>query len=178
MLFFKTVTSVSSAFVTVMNKSLHAELIKVCTSGGDHYCYCWNAPPAASVCSDPLFGLHKRSAIISEFFLHGRIQFHTFASYTFCVRRHFVSAAICSAATECKGILREGSTSTAIPPPSASAVVGSVTKLEAVLLQQTSSYTQDFLLYPLGKQNLVLKTKYEKVCRYLELEHLREVTNN
>ena len=50
-----------------------------------HFCHCWNVPPTALLCSHPLFGLHKYSASISEcqcvpFFLHGGIQFHTFAS--------------------------------------------------------------------------------------------------
>ena len=50
-----------------------------------HCCHWWNLPPTTSLCSHPLFGLHKYSASISEcqcvpFFLHGGIQFHTFAS--------------------------------------------------------------------------------------------------
>ena len=48
-------------------------------------CHCWNTLPTASLCSHPLFGLHKYSAIINEcqwvpFSPHGSIQFHTFAS--------------------------------------------------------------------------------------------------
>ena len=50
-----------------------------------HNHHCWIAPPTASHYS--LFDLHKRSSSVEEhkwvhfFFLHGEIQWHTFASY-------------------------------------------------------------------------------------------------
>jgi len=45
--------------------------------------------PTVSLCSHPLFGLHKGSASIvsvngSHFFLHGIIQFHTFVRLPLC----------------------------------------------------------------------------------------------
>ena len=51
-----------------------------------HWLHCRNAPPAASLCSHSLFGLHTRSASANECqwvpsFLLGGIQWHTFTSY-------------------------------------------------------------------------------------------------
>jgi len=40
-----------------------------------HCCHCWNTPPTASLCSHPLFALHRHSASISE------CQFYFFFSW-------------------------------------------------------------------------------------------------
>ena len=88
-------------FLPLMNKSLHAMLIKICMAVWNvaclsHHCHhCWSAPPTTSLCSHPLFGLYKYSANVDEcqwvpFYLYGGIQWQTFAScalpcqMTFC----------------------------------------------------------------------------------------------
>jgi len=67
-----------------------------------------------------------------HFFLHGGIQFHTFASYTHLISDAILldcpSAAICHMATKCNGILAGGSTSNTIPPTSAPYVWANVMK--------------------------------------------------
>ena len=67
-LHFNTVTTISYAFSPAVNKSLHAVLITISTSGGDHcHCHhCWNGPLTASLYSHPLFGLHKCWASIDK----------------------------------------------------------------------------------------------------------------
>ena len=51
-----------------------------------HCHHCWNAPPTTSLCSHPLFDLHKHSASIDEcqvgVIFSVLIQFHSFASST------------------------------------------------------------------------------------------------
>ena len=87
-LFFSIVATVSYAFSPVMNKSLHAALITICTSKGDplllspllkYTIHCLTVRTSA--------GLYKHSASMNEcqwvqFFPHGGIQLPTFASYT------------------------------------------------------------------------------------------------
>ena len=108
-LVFNTVTAINCAF-SPANKSLHTALIKVCVAIWNmacisHCCYCcWNTPPAASLCSHPLFDLHKRSASINRcqwghFF---RME-HTFMSDA--ILSDCPSAAIYHTATACNGIL-------------------------------------------------------------------------
>ena len=90
--FVNIVTIISHALLAVMNKSLHAVLVNICMAIWNMACLTccwhqfWNAPPPASLCSHPLFGLYKCSTRINDcqwvpFFLHGRIQWHTFASH-------------------------------------------------------------------------------------------------
>ena len=99
-----------------MNKSLHAALIRICTSGGDHphCCHWWNAPLTASLCSHPLLGFHKCSASVSE--CHWAPFFSTWGnsvpqlcfihtSMSAIILSDFPSAAICHTATKCNGIL-------------------------------------------------------------------------
>jgi len=88
--------------------------------------YCWKTPPTTSLCSHPLFDLHKHSAGIDEcqwvpYFLHGGIQLHTFASYTRHTVRLLPSVTQQQNVTECWW---EGSTSTSIPPASTFNIVG------------------------------------------------------
>ena len=79
-----------------------------------HCHHCWNAPPTTSLCSHPLFGLHKGSASVNEcqwvsFFSAWRNSLiylcfiHTSVSDT--TLSDCPSAAVCSTATECNGIL-------------------------------------------------------------------------
>lgn len=51
-LFFNILFIISYAFSPAVNKSLHAALVHICTSRGDHcyYHHCWEAPPTTSVC--------------------------------------------------------------------------------------------------------------------------------
>lgn len=93
----------------------------------------------SSLCSHPLFGLHNRSASIDEYqwvqcFPHGGIQFHIFASYSLQCQALFcqIVPLLPSVAWQ-KNAMEywwEGSTSTAIPPTSASDIMGQRNKLE------------------------------------------------
>ena len=76
-----------------------------------HYSHSWNAPPAASLCSCPLLGLHKHSVSTDEwqwvpFLFKGMplLQVHFHFSAILSVR---CSAVICPTATTCNGILVE-----------------------------------------------------------------------
>ena len=62
-LFFNIVTTLTNAFLTMMNKSLHAMLLKICTSGGDPL-----SPllKHTTTTSHPLTGLHKHSVSADE----------------------------------------------------------------------------------------------------------------
>lgn len=132
MLFFSTI---SCALLPVMNNSLHAMLIKTCTSRGDRcQCHhCRNAPSTASVRSHPLFSLQKQSSVECQqvpFLSLGGIQFHTFAPYALPCQMPF-----CHTATKCNRILVEGPASTFIPPTSATDMWADKTKQEALLLE-------------------------------------------
>ena len=49
-LFFNVVTTISYALIAAMNKSLHAVLIRICTSGGDTLFYnCYNSIVARKI---------------------------------------------------------------------------------------------------------------------------------
>ena len=126
-LFFNIVTIISCAFLTAVNKSLHAMLIKMCTSRVDWQC--WNAWPTTSMCSHPLFGLHKCSTSISEchwvpFFPHGEIQWHIFASYPLPYQMPLCQTAhLLPSITQKQNVMEywwESSTSIAISPISTS----------------------------------------------------------
>ena len=135
---FITVT-VSCAFLPALNKSLHAANLTICMAVQNVPClpccchHCWNTPPTASLCSRPLVGLHKCSTSIDEcqwvpfFFSHGGIQWHTFASYALpCQMPSCQTAPLLPSVIQLQhvtGYWWEGSTSTAIPPASASDVV-------------------------------------------------------
>jgi len=135
-LVFNIVTTMRYAFLPAMYKSLHAALIKMCMAVQNMAylshcrCHCWNTPPKASLCSYPLFGLHKCSASIDEyqwvpFSPHGKIQFHTFSSYALPYQTSLCQTALLLlSVTEQQNVIeywQEGSMSTAIPPTSASA---------------------------------------------------------
>jgi len=137
--YFSTVTTISCAFSLAMNKSLHAALVNisiaiqnmVCASF--HCCHCWNSQPTASQRSHPLLDHRKHSANVNEcqlvpFFLHERIQFHTFVSYALpCQLLFCQTAPLLLSVTWQQNVTEycwDDSTSTAGPPMSASDVVG------------------------------------------------------
>jgi hypothetical protein len=103
----------------------------VCLS---HQCrHCWNAPPTASLCSHPLFGLRKRSASVDEcqrgpiFFSLGGIQWHTSASYAIpCQMPFCYNAPLLLSVTRQQNLTNhcENSTSTAISLASVSNIMG------------------------------------------------------
>jgi len=116
-----------------------------------HPCHhCWNIPPTASLCSHPLFGLHKclasineyqwveHSASVSEcqwvsFFLHGGIQWHTFASYALpCHTPLCQSAPLLPSVAQQQKVTeycQEASVSIVIPPASTSGIMGQKNKI-------------------------------------------------
>lgn len=101
-----------------------------------HCCYCWNATHAASLCSHRLFDLHKRSSMLMNVngclsFLHGRIQWHPFASFALsCQMPLYQTAPLLPAATWQQNVTeyrQEGSI--AIASASASDVMGQCNKV-------------------------------------------------
>jgi len=136
------------AFSPAMNKSLLVTLIKirtviqsmVCLSC--HSCRCWNAQPTASLHTNPLFGFHKHSASINEcqqvqYFPHRRIHWHAFTSSTLPHQAPFCQTAPLLPSVTQQQIVREcwweGLSSTAIPPPFASDIVGQHNKTGDVI---------------------------------------------
>jgi len=65
-LFFNIDTTISYVFLPVMSKSLHALLVKICTSGDDPLSPLLECTTHPSLSSHPLFGLQKRSASTDE----------------------------------------------------------------------------------------------------------------
>ena len=113
-------------------------------------CHCCDALPTTSLCSHPLFGLHKCSASTDEcqrvsFFLHRRIQLHTFASSAFQYQMSFCQTAplLPSVTRQQHGMEYwwEGSASAAITPTSDS--VGSTIKWEVLFSEQPSYFSCD-----------------------------------
>ena len=131
----------------VMNKSLYAMLMKI-TPGKVYHCcchHCWKTPLTLSLCSHPLFDLHKCSAVTSEcqcyFFLHEGIQWHPFASCTLSCQMPFCQTAPLLPSVMQQQNVREywweGTTSTFIPPTSTSHVlnqhqIGGLTSRDAL----------------------------------------------
>ena len=134
-LLFNMVTTINCAFFMVINKSLHSVLVNICTSGGDPL----SLSPLlkhtlrASLCSHLLFSLHKQSSSISEYqwvpyFPHGENKWHTFAPYAVPHQTSFCQTApLLPSVARQQHVMewcQEGSTSTAIPPTSASDIMG------------------------------------------------------
>ena len=70
-------------------------LVQICTAN-----HCWNIPPAASLCSHPLFGLQKHSESTKEcqwvsFVPQGGIQRCIFPSHTLPCQAPFCQTALC-----------------------------------------------------------------------------------
>jgi len=98
----KRVTTISYAFSAVMNKGLHAALIKLCTNRNEPQllwqCHCWNTPPTTSTCSNPLLALYKCSTSINEcqwvqFFL--QLEDTPVLQIRFHVRCHSITLPLC-----------------------------------------------------------------------------------
>ena len=165
-LFFKPVTTTSYAFSPAINKCLHAELVKTCTATWNMTCpslHCshhWNAPPTASLCSHPLFGLYKHSLINDEcqralFFPAWRNSvMHPASSTLWCQTPICQAAPLLPPVTRqqhVRGCWWEGSTYTAIPPTFNSDVMGHYHKIEvitfgAALVQKKSKTSRCVLL--------------------------------
>ena len=119
-----------------MNKSA---LVKTCTAiwsmvcPSCHCCCCWNIPPTPHWADIyRLISIKFQQALMNvngcHFFLHGGIQFHTFASYALPCQSPF-----CQTASLLPSITRQqlvmgywwkSSSSTSTPPASTSDVVG------------------------------------------------------
>ena len=92
----------------VMNKSLHAMLVKMCTSRGDPLFHCWNYHSQSHCAhSHYLFSKHWWMSRGAIFFPHGEIQLHTFASFWIPCQITFGQTAICCTTTKYNGILLE-----------------------------------------------------------------------
>ena len=132
--------TISCAFLPAMNKSLHVPLVKIFTRGGDPLFHgVW--PYTASLCSHPLYSIQKHLTRVSEcqwmpFFPHGGIQWHTFASYgLLCQPSACQAAPLLPSVTLQKNVAwywQKGSTSTAIPPVSASGIMGQHNKIGGI----------------------------------------------
>ena len=112
-----------------------------------------------SLCSHPLFGLHKCSVSVDEcqwvpLFPHEGIQWHTFASSALLCQTPFCQTApLLHSVTQQPHITEywsEGSTSIAIPPTSASDVVGQRYKIQGIIFKAA--------LVPLFKMHNCWKT--------------------
>ena len=126
----------------------------VSTSGGDPLLLLpgLKCTSTTSLCSQPLFGLHKCSASINEgqwlpFFSTQRNSGqHIFASYTLPYQMPLSqSAPLVPSVTRQQNMTEywwEGSIPTAIPPTAISDNVGQCTKTEALLLEQPSDMAE------------------------------------
>jgi len=98
-LFFNIVNAISYIFSLVTGicmpylwKSTVAQMIHCLC------CYYWNTPPTTSLCWHPPFCIHKHSASVDisqwgQFFQHGGILWHTFASYALLWQTPFCQTA-------------------------------------------------------------------------------------
>jgi len=140
MLFFNTVTTVSCAFLPVMNRSLHAMLIKICTSKGDPLSLLLKCTTHPSLCyihclvstnvQQALMNINGHHFFFLEEFNDTLVpSIHTSMSDT--VLSECPSAAICHTGTNVMGCWWEGSTCAAIPT-STSNVVGQHHKTEGI----------------------------------------------
>ena len=110
-LFLNTVITISYAFLPTVNKSLYVVLLKFCTSRDDTLSQSVS-PTTTSVCSQPLFGLHKHSTSVNEcqwvvFFSAWRnlMMYLICTSMSDAILADFPSAATCHSITKCNGIL-------------------------------------------------------------------------
>jgi len=127
--FFNGVTTISKFICT--NWLRHSSFCGVTAVHGHLLCYChhcWNALSTASLCSYPLFGLHQRSANVDEcLFLHMEEFSDTpLLHMCLCVRCHSVRLPLCYHLSHSNKLMKywwEDSTSTAVPPTSASDIM-------------------------------------------------------
>jgi len=104
-IFFNVITTISYAFSPAMYRSPHVALIRICTSGHDHWrcCYCWKPPPChhylTVLTSTVWFSKHHWMSMDAIFFFHVEDSMihlcfiHTFTSDA--ILSHCPSAAIC-----------------------------------------------------------------------------------
>ena len=144
--FFSAVTSISYAFLPVMNRNLNAVFIKICITRVDLLSPLLKHATYHLTMQRPLFDLHNHSASVNEyqwvpFSLHGGTQWYPFISY---VLPHWMSfcqsAPLQPAVTQQQNVVaywQEGSTSTAIPSTSTSDVVGQHNKIGGITFRAT-----------------------------------------
>jgi len=129
-----------------------------------HCSRCWNAPPTASQRLYPLFGIQKHSPSISECqWLHFCSTWRNSVIHL-CLIDTSTSDAICQTAPLLPSVTQqqngtdywwEGSTHAAIPPTSASDVVGQHNKIEGIAFGAAlmkSSYLNSRVLLPFFKK--------------------------
>lgn len=118
-LFFYTVTITCYTFSPAMNKSLHATLVNICTSGGDPVllssllkCITHCLAVLTSTTESPsMFSKHQWMSISAIFFCMEEFSDTPLFHALFYVRHHSVRlplfAAICHTAKKCNGISSE-----------------------------------------------------------------------
>ena len=179
----------SYAFLPALNKSLHATFLEV------WLCRTWlvfhvsvttaETLHTTSLCCHSLFGLHKCSASIDECqwaqcFLHEGNQSPPFAPYTLpCQMPLRQSVPLLPSVAQQQNVMEygwEGSTSTAISPPSASDVVsqhnkiGGVTFGAALLYVGCNIDSAPYSVLPAAVFLLVLARAEVPICRNPSLE--------
>ena len=125
---------ISCAFSPVMNKTLHAMFVKICTSRGDH---CATAethhPPPHCAHIHCLVDINVQQASMN---ISGVSQRHPFASYTLpCQMPFHQTAPLLPSVTRQQNEMEhmwEGSTSTAIPPTLASEIVSQCNEIGGI----------------------------------------------
>ena len=140
-----------------------------------HCCNCWNAPLSTSLCSHLQFGLHQRSASISgcNFFPHGGVQWHTFASSSLPYQMPLCQTSpLLPSAAQQQHIMEywwEGSPSNAIPPlPSTSDVLGQQSKTGGVTFGAALvHYWIKTTLLNIHKIHQALVIRSVRLCRWL-----------
>ena len=110
-------------------------LSKPAPAGVTNCHHSWNAAPTASLCPPPLLGLHP-------FFSRRGIQWHIFASYTLSYQMPHCQIAVWWMAPEGEQNVMEccweGSTSTVIPPTSASDTMHQHKEIGGVTFREAS----------------------------------------
>jgi len=130
MLFFNTVTSISYTLMPAMDKNLHTMLFKICTSAHDPITVTtadMGYTPPLCTHIHCLVSIHVQQALVKAIFSAQRDSvtqlYFKYTSVLGTILSDCPSAAICHTTTH-NGILVEGSTSAAIPPPLACDIVG------------------------------------------------------
>jgi hypothetical protein len=141
-----------------------------------HNClYCWNTPPTASLCSHPLFDLRKRSVSVDKCVrvcIHMK-EFNDTSAQTFLSGTNFSdcpSAEVCGNAKQPTKYWREGSTSTAIPPASASSVVDQCNKIGDITFGVTVPEIREQLGIPEEGERLPLESVVSRLFRTMTEE--------
>jgi len=137
------ITTINSAFLSVLNRSVQVIPVKACTSRGVSLLLL-PLLKNTTLCARIPFGLHKHSASVDEclcvpFFPHGRNRWHIFASYTLPHQMPFSQTApLLPSVTWQQHVTKywwEVSTSTAIPPTSASDIMDQCNKIGGIIFE-------------------------------------------